>query len=105
MVFENWKIDINLVGNLALVIINESVHHKEQKQQVREYVNNFTFSSHFSESKVRLDNEDGEIVTIKGLDDMGFLCVVNDLNEVKTLQPHGNSFDMMKNLITFKTSK
>ncbi|XP_046849014.1 biotin--protein ligase-like [Xenia sp. Carnegie-2017] len=58
-----------------------------------------------SESKVRLDNEDGEIVTIKGLDDMGFLCVVNDLNEVKTLQPDGNSFDMMKNLITVKTRK
>ncbi|XP_046847974.1 biotin--protein ligase-like [Xenia sp. Carnegie-2017] len=58
-----------------------------------------------SESKVKLDNEDGEIVTIKGLDDMGFLCVVNDLNEVKTLQPDGNSFDMMKNLITVKTRK
>ncbi|XP_046847972.1 LOW QUALITY PROTEIN: biotin--protein ligase-like [Xenia sp. Carnegie-2017] len=78
-------------------IFIQRVHHEEEKQRGRDYVTNFSFSFHY--------NEDGEIVTIKGLDDMGFLCVVNDLNEVKTLQPDGNSFDMMKNLITVKTRK
>ncbi|XP_028414623.1 biotin--protein ligase-like [Dendronephthya gigantea] len=56
-----------------------------------------------SDAKVNLGNESGEKVTIKGLDDMGYLSVVNTLNEVLSVQPDGNSFDMMRNLITIKT--
>jgi hypothetical protein len=56
-----------------------------------------------SEAKVNLENEDGEMVTIKGLDDMGFLSVINSSNEVLSVQPDGNSFDMMRNLIKIKT--
>ena len=52
-----------------------------------------------------LGNENGEMVTITGLDDMGFLSVINGLNEVQSVQPDGNSFDMMRNLITIKTRK
>jgi hypothetical protein len=58
-----------------------------------------------SEAKVNLGNENGEMVTITGLDDMGFLSVINGLNEVQSVQPDGNSFDMMRNLITIKTRK
>lgn len=57
----------------------------------------------FSDAKVNLGNENGEMVTIKGLDDMGYLSVINSLNEVQSVQPDGNSFDMMRNLITIKT--
>ena len=34
---------------------------------------------------------------------MGFLSVRNSLNEVRSVQPDGNSFDMMRNLIIMKT--
>ena len=57
----------------------------------------------FSDAKVNLGNENGEMVIIKGLDDMGFLSVRNSLNEVQSVQPDGNSFDMMRNLIIVKT--
>jgi biotin--protein ligase len=63
----------------------------------------FDLSNVSSEAKVNLENEDGEMVTIKGLDDMGFLSVINSSNEVLSVQPDGNSFDMMRNLIKIKT--
>ena len=63
----------------------------------------FNLSNVSSEAKVNLENEDGEMVTIKGLDDMGFLSVINSLNKVLFVQPDGNSFDMMRNLIKIKT--
>ena len=36
---------------------------------------------------------------------MGFLSVVTGSNEVISVQPDGNSFDMMRNLIAIKTCK
>jgi biotin--protein ligase len=63
----------------------------------------FNLSNVSSEAKVNLENEDGEMVTIKGLDDMGFLSVINSSNKVLSVQPDGNSFDMMRNLIKIKT--
>ena len=46
--------------------------------------------------------------TVKGLDEYGFLLVETVGTEARegqrlSLQPDGNSFDMMKGLITFKT--
>ena len=56
-----------------------------------------------SDAQVILQNANGQEVTIKGLDNMGFLSVVTSSNEVISVQPDGNSFDMMKNLIAMKT--
>ena len=36
---------------------------------------------------------------------MGFLSVINSSNEVQSVQPDGNSFDMLRNLIKIKTRK
>ncbi|XP_073770394.1 biotin--protein ligase isoform X1 [Danio rerio] len=55
-------------------------------------------------SSVRLWSEDGPSARVLGLDDCGFLQVECEDGEVVSLQPDGNSFDMMKNLLLTKTS-
>ncbi|TRY60840.1 hypothetical protein DNTS_026780 [Danionella cerebrum] len=50
---------------------------------------------------VRLQSEDGPEALVLGLDDSGFLQVMSDQGVV-SLQPDGNSFDMMKNLLVIK---
>ena len=45
-----------------------------------------------------------EEVTIKGLDDFGFLLVETKFGESLSVQPDGNSFDMLQNLIAMKKS-
>ena len=45
-----------------------------------------------------------EEVTIKGLDDFGFLLVETESGESLSVQPDGNSFDMLRNLIAMKKS-
>ncbi|XP_033111673.1 biotin--protein ligase-like [Anneissia japonica] len=52
--------------------------------------------------KVHLENDDGPEVEVVGLDDMGFLAVKDQCGQVVSVQPDGNSFDMMKNLIVTK---
>lgn len=42
-------------------------------------------------------------VTILGLDDYGYLLVESPTGAKISVQPDGNSFDMMHNLITMKT--
>ena len=49
-------------------------------------------------------NDEMEEVTIKGLDDFGFLLVETASGEVLSVQPDGNSFDMLRNLIAMKKS-
>ncbi|CAH1228588.1 HLCS [Branchiostoma lanceolatum] len=56
-----------------------------------------------SEQKVHLSSEAGPQATILGLDDSGFLSVVKDGGEIVSVQPDGNTFDMLRNLITIKT--
>ncbi|XP_071492497.1 biotin--protein ligase-like [Diadema antillarum] len=58
-----------------------------------------------SDAKVRLERPDGEEVTITGLDKSGFLSVKRQDGSLHSVQPDGNSFDMLQNLITIKTSK
>ncbi|XP_071956802.1 biotin--protein ligase-like [Antedon mediterranea] len=55
-----------------------------------------------SDMQVHLEKEDGPEVEIVGLDDMGFLAVKNQSGQVVSVQPDGNSFDMMKNLLVTK---
>jgi biotin---protein ligase len=54
---------------------------------------------------VRLGSESGPEATVVGLDDYGFLLVrlASDGSTV-SVQPDGNSFDMMKNLILPKNT-
>ena len=49
-------------------------------------------------------NDKMEEVTIKGLDDFGFLLVETKSGESLSVQPDGNSFDMLRNLIAMKKS-
>ncbi|GCC25424.1 biotin--protein ligase isoform X1 [Chiloscyllium punctatum] len=56
-----------------------------------------------SGTKVRLWKEDGPAAWVIGLDDSGFLLVQQENDEdIVTVQPDGNSFDMLRNLIITK---
>ncbi|KAM5179725.1 biotin--protein ligase isoform 1-T2 [Mantella aurantiaca] len=52
-----------------------------------------------SGQQVRLGGEDGPMAWIVGLDDSGFLQVLQEGKEIMTVHPDGNSFDMIRNLI------
>ena len=53
---------------------------------------------------MKLYSED-EFVTVKGIDPNGFLLVENKDGSPLSLQPDGNSFDMMQGLISIKAKK
>lgn len=57
----------------------------------------------FSGTRVRLWSEDGPEAEVLGLDENGFLQVMGDQGVV-SVQPDGNSFDMLRNLVVTKTS-
>ena len=50
------------------------------------------------------DTRDKEQVVITGLDEFGFLLVQTKSGESLSVQPDGNTFDMLKNLIAMKKS-
>ena len=51
---------------------------------------------------MKLESEGKVDMEIRGLDDFGFLQVLNKKGEQLSLHPDGNSFDIMHNLITTK---
>ena len=55
-----------------------------------------------SDAVVQLESRDGEKVRVLGLDENGYLEVMTSDHTTLSLQPDGNSFDMMRNLITMK---
>lgn len=55
-----------------------------------------------SGTRVRLWSEDGPEVEVVGLDDNGFLQVYCREQGVVSVEPDGNSFDMLKNLVVTK---
>lgn len=55
-----------------------------------------------SGTRVRLWSEDGLEADVVGLDQNGFLQVHSKEQGVVSLEPDGNSFDMMKNLVVTK---
>ncbi|KAJ8267132.1 hypothetical protein GJAV_G00138850 [Gymnothorax javanicus] len=55
-----------------------------------------------SGTQVRLWREDGPIAAVVGLDDSGFLQVQSQEQGAVSVQPDGNSFDMLRNLIISK---
>lgn len=55
-----------------------------------------------SGTQVRLGSEDGPQVDVVGLDHNGFLQVYSEERGLVSLEPDGNSFDMLKNLIVIK---
>lgn len=56
-----------------------------------------------SGARVRVESEGKAEMDICGLDDFGFLRVVNQCGETLSLHPDGNSYDMLHNLITTKS--
>lgn len=54
--------------------------------------------------RVRLNSEDGPEATVVGLDEFGFLLVRLSNGQMESVQPDGNSFDMMRNLIAPKSN-
>ncbi|XP_069800679.1 biotin--protein ligase [Dendropsophus ebraccatus] len=57
-----------------------------------------------SGQQIRLGGEDGPLAWIVGVDDSGFLQVLQEGKDVVTVHPDGNSFDMIRNLIIPKHS-
>lgn len=57
----------------------------------------------YSDNKVTLQSEGNLEVKIIGIDNFGYLLVETPGGERISVQPDGNSFDMMKNLISMKT--
>uniref|UniRef100_A0A4W3HIZ3 BPL/LPL catalytic domain-containing protein n=1 Tax=Callorhinchus milii TaxID=7868 RepID=A0A4W3HIZ3_CALMI len=55
-----------------------------------------------SGQQVRLWREDGPVAHIVGLDNCGFLQVQQEDDVIISVQPDGNSFDMLRNLIVTK---
>ncbi|KAM9539220.1 biotin--protein ligase isoform 1-T1 [Salvelinus alpinus] len=53
-------------------------------------------------TQVRLWSEDGPQAVVVGLDDNGFLQVRSEEQGVVSVQPDGNSFDMLRNLVVTK---
>lgn len=51
---------------------------------------------------MRLWSEDGLEAEVVGLDQNGFLKVYSKEQGVVSLEPDGNSFDMLKNLVVIK---
>lgn len=57
-----------------------------------------------SGTTVHLWSEDGLEAEVVGLDQNGFLLVFNKQQGLLSLEPDGNSFDMLKNLLVIKQS-
>ncbi|KAL4608729.1 biotin-protein ligase isoform X1 [Arapaima gigas] len=55
-----------------------------------------------SGTQVRLWSEDGPLADVVGLDEHGFLLVRSSHQGVVSVQPDGNSFDMLRNLVVTK---
>lgn len=55
-----------------------------------------------SGTNVRLWSEDGPEAKVVGLDDHGFLQVSSPDHGPVSVQPDGNSFDMLRNLVITK---
>ncbi|XP_075119565.1 biotin--protein ligase isoform X2 [Leptodactylus fuscus] len=57
-----------------------------------------------SGQQIRLGGEDGPLAWIVGVDDSGFLQILQEGKDIVTVHPDGNSFDMIRNLIIPKHS-
>ena len=60
---------------------------------------------YFSNATVTLKDHNNIEANVLGIDDFGYLQVQTRDGEVISLQPDGNSFDMMTNMISIKTSR
>lgn len=58
----------------------------------------------FSGTRVHLWSEDGPEAQVVGLDENGFLQVLSGDRGLVSVQPDGNSFDMLRNLVLTKSS-
>lgn len=53
--------------------------------------------------QVQLDTEGDKVFTVQGVDEYGYLEVKSKDGKTISVQPDGNSYDMMRNLIHMKT--
>lgn len=80
----------NLIINVSTVIFSSYI-----------FVSLFFFSRNESVTVVK-QNGDSEDVTIVDIDDFGFLLVKGKKSNIFGVHPDGNSFDLIKGLITPK---
>ncbi len=75
----------------------------KKKWLLNEEVNINKYYLFFSDTTVHLGSESGPEGKVQGLDDQGYLLVKTLDGTIHTLQPDGNSFDIMRNLIAIKS--
>lgn len=90
-----------LIGRCVTYI--ESLVDMFQKEGLESFRQKYYEKWLHSDCEVTLQSEGNIKVTIKGLDDYGYLLVKTPAGDKISVQPDGNSFDMMKNLIFLKT--
>nr|XP_054753941.1 biotin--protein ligase-like [Lytechinus pictus] len=95
---------LGVFPSVPTTCINDLIHkHNEEK---RTSLNPVTMEMLIpSDAKIRLESANGDEVTITGLDNSGFLQVKKTDGSILSVQPDGNTFDMLKNLISMKSSK
>ena len=69
---------------------------------LKQNCNNCSLFSDLSGTKVHLWSQDGIEAEVFGLDHNGFLQVHSEEHGVVSVEPDGNSFDMLKNLVVIK---
>jgi biotin--protein ligase len=92
--------------SLALILGEfEEIYNDFSLENVPKFLDEYYQHWMHSEQKVTLQTEDNSVqhVVIRGLTKAGFLdAVTEDGKQAFELHPNGNSFDMMKNLISKK---
>lgn len=58
---------------------------------------------HCRNHQVQLDTEGDKVFTVQGVNEYGYLEVKSKDGKTISVQPDGNSYDMMRNLIHMKT--
>ncbi|EDV20900.1 uncharacterized protein TRIADDRAFT_31020 [Trichoplax adhaerens] len=92
------------VGRLAGLLYNnlETIISNIEKFGIGQFQREYYKYWIHSNKKVKIANRGNEDFSIAGINDYGFLCVTDRYGQKVTLQPDGNSFDLMRNLITLK---
>lgn len=95
--------EISVEQSIARTVsLMETLVNQFQKEKYTSFCESYYKRWLHSNTKVTLEREGGKEVTIVGLDEFGYLKVVDSKKKTIIVQDDGNSFDMMHNLIKMK---